>query len=328
MNTFLNMDCEQGTLKLFENNINVDLIILDPPYFSTNIKELGDNNWKTVEDYLLWFKNILNLCISLLNDNGSFYIFHNDLSLMTDILYWLKHDKDCTLRNHIKWNKFPTHDNFSRCIKTYGKNRRYGQTFVEDIYYITKQGDYFETPFSKIMKYNMQVHNLSMKDLSRLQLSKNGKVTGWVSNKLKGTQIPTEEQWIKLCELFGINNEYNKLVNEYNNQRYKFNQKYQDFSCSIEQQKELLKPFSEIWEYKKDEVNWFYTTKPLKMLKNIIQISTNEGDLVLDPFSGSGTTGIVCNLLKRNSICIEKNTEYYDNSIIRYRQFCGEPDEF
>lgn len=37
-----------------ELNVKFDLIILDPPYFSTHIKQLNDNQWKTSKDYLKW----------------------------------------------------------------------------------------------------------------------------------------------------------------------------------------------------------------------------------------------------------------------------------
>jgi DNA modification methylase len=41
-----------------------------------------------------------------------------------------------------------------------------------------------------------------------------------------------------------------------------------------------------------------------------IEISSNEGDLVLDPFMGSGTTAVACKMLKRNFIGFEINPLY------------------
>jgi len=54
------------------------------------------------------------------------------------------------------------------------------------------------------------------------------------------------------------------------------------------------------------------TQKPEALLERIILASTNEGDLVLDPFMGSGTTGVVCLKYGRRFIGIEKEKEYYD----------------
>jgi site-specific DNA-methyltransferase (adenine-specific) len=59
------------------------------------------------------------------------------------------------------------------------------------------------------------------------------------------------------------------------------------------------------------------TQKPEALLERIVLASTKEGDLVLDPFCGSGTTGIASLRLKRRFIGIEKEQEYYDISLKR-----------
>jgi len=53
------------------------------------------------------------------------------------------------------------------------------------------------------------------------------------------------------------------------------------------------------------------TQKPEKMIELIILASTDESDLVLDPFFGTGTTGVVASRLKRNWIGIEIKPEYF-----------------
>ena len=55
------------------------------------------------------------------------------------------------------------------------------------------------------------------------------------------------------------------------------------------------------------------TQKPLYLLKRIVLASTNENDIVFDPFCGSGTTGVACRCLKNRSfIGIEINKNYCD----------------
>jgi DNA modification methylase len=54
------------------------------------------------------------------------------------------------------------------------------------------------------------------------------------------------------------------------------------------------------------------TQKPEKVLEKLILISSNPGDLILDCFAGTGTTGVVAKYLKRNYILIEKLKKYYD----------------
>ena len=51
------------------------------------------------------------------------------------------------------------------------------------------------------------------------------------------------------------------------------------------------------------------TQKPVKLLERIIEMSTDEGDIVLDPVAGSGTTGIAAKNLKRSYILFDKNPE-------------------
>lgn len=60
------------------------------------------------------------------------------------------------------------------------------------------------------------------------------------------------------------------------------------------------------------------TQKPLELLLRIVRAASPEGALVLDPFSGSGTTGIACALLERSFIGIELNPEYLEIAKQRY----------
>ena len=52
------------------------------------------------------------------------------------------------------------------------------------------------------------------------------------------------------------------------------------------------------------------TQKPEKLLAKILLASTNAGDLVLDPFAGSGTTAVVAKKLERNFVAIESDEQY------------------
>ena len=52
------------------------------------------------------------------------------------------------------------------------------------------------------------------------------------------------------------------------------------------------------------------TVKPIKLMSYLITLFTREGDYVLDPFMGSGTTGLACKLLNREFIGIDFTEEY------------------
>ena len=52
------------------------------------------------------------------------------------------------------------------------------------------------------------------------------------------------------------------------------------------------------------------TVKPVKLMLWLVKLVSKEGDIVVDPFGGSGTTGMACKMLKRHYILIEKEKEY------------------
>lgn len=62
------------------------------------------------------------------------------------------------------------------------------------------------------------------------------------------------------------------------------------------------------------------TEKPEKLIKNLVLVSSSEEDLVLDCFSGSGTTAEVCKQLNRSFIGSEINEKYHRSSISRINQ--------
>jgi len=59
------------------------------------------------------------------------------------------------------------------------------------------------------------------------------------------------------------------------------------------------------------------TQKPIELLKRIITSSSNEGAVVLDPFNGSGTTGVVAKMLGRTYIGIDKDNEFLKLTVKR-----------
>jgi adenine-specific DNA-methyltransferase len=84
-----------------------------------------------------------------------------------------------------------------------------------------------------------------------------------------------------------------------------------------------------VWEFPRvrfrmDEYESHPTQKPVALLERIIKASSNVGDTVLDPFSGTFTTGFVAGSLNRRSIGIELQEEYVKIGIRRLG-LAGEP---
>ena len=62
--------------------------------------------------------------------------------------------------------------------------------------------------------------------------------------------------------------------------------------------------------------------KPIELLQTIIKLSSNEEDVVLDCFMGSGSTGVACMNLNREFIGIELNERYFNIAKERIKKHC------
>jgi site-specific DNA-methyltransferase (adenine-specific) len=90
-------------------------------------------------------------------------------------------------------------------------------------------------------------------------------------------------------------------------------QKDNNGKCELIEQKNGV-PLSDVWEIpylnpKAKERVGYPTQKPILLLERIIKIASNEGDVVLDPFCGSGTTLVAAKLLNRQYIGIDQLPE-------------------
>ena len=72
-------------------------------------------------------------------------------------------------------------------------------------------------------------------------------------------------------------------------------------------------------DMKNKDIRIHPTQKPLKLFEMILRDYSKENNLILDCFSGSGTTAIACHNLNRRFICIERDTDYYNASLERLK---------
>ncbi len=125
------------------------------------------------------------------------------------------------------------------------------------------------------------------------------------------------------------------MINKDKKSSYTFN--YEDIRVEaktgaerklIDYRKDPPQPYSSekvpgnVWDFnrvrfKMDEYENHPTQKPEALLERIIKASSNPGDIVLDPFSGSYTTSAVAVRLGRVSIGIDLNEEYYEIGLRR-----------
>jgi site-specific DNA-methyltransferase (adenine-specific) len=70
------------------------------------------------------------------------------------------------------------------------------------------------------------------------------------------------------------------------------------------------------------------TEKPISLMRDMVQLFTNHSDTVLDPFMGSGTTGVACVKLGRKFVGIEIDPKYFDIACRRIADAYKQPDFF
>ena len=101
-----------------------------------------------------------------------------------------------------------------------------------------------------------------------------------------------------------------------------------DYRKSIPAQYNTFKVPGNVWEfprvrYRMDEYENHPTQKPIALLERIILASSNPGDLILDPFSGTFTTSFVAKKTGRKSIGIEIEEEYIKIGLRRLEILCS-----
>ena len=89
-------------------------------------------------------------------------------------------------------------------------------------------------------------------------------------------------------------------------------------------------PRTNIWKYttsQNDKTN-HPAVMPEKLARDLIYSYSNENDIVLDPYMGSGTTAKMCHNLKRNFVGCELDKEYFDKAMQRINNHINQQNLF
>lgn len=240
------VDCDHiiytgDAIDVLKNEIDdssIDLIFADPPYnIGKDFNGLKDK-WKNDESYLKWCYEWIDLCVSKLKPNGSFYIM-----AATQFMPYF----DIYIRGKMSI--------LSRIVWSYDSSGVQAKNHFGSMY----------EPILFCVK-NKANYTFNSKDI--LVEAKTGS--------------------------------RRKLIDYRKNPPQPYNTK---------------KLPGNVWRYPRvryrmEEYEKHPSQKPIALLKRIIKASSNIGDTVLDPFSGTFTTSFVAKLLNRKSIGIELNEGY------------------
>ena len=311
------MMIEIGNIKIHNENCldmlknidkaSVQTIYLDPPFNSkrdyqlTVDNSLGFTDKWTDNDYTKFITELIDFSIPLLTKNGTLYfhissdcmfipesILRSKFKSVTPI-FW----KKCRSKNNVKNKLGSTIDFIFQC--TNSKKPKF------NIVYQDKDQKYLDNSF----KNKDDVGNYSLGHLVT-EPTKKGYMYEFthqdrIFNPQSGWRIK-KEVLEQLAEENRLHFPKTKKANLYkkiylHENPGKLCTDLWDDIHSISQGKELRK---------------YPTAKPVKLLERIIQISSDENDIVLDPMCGSGTTGIACKNLNRKCILNDLNKDVID----------------
>ena len=290
---------------------SVDLVLTDPPYGT-----LGKNppsKWKNKEKIASWDTDILDTekmffeISRVLRQNGKAILFSQEPYTSTLVKSAIP---SLPFLYRAMWYKNTAGNILG--AKSAMVNR------FEDI-----------CIFSKIVREETGAHPLRL--VFEKELEKSGKTKREAIALLGSTashyftsgiqfRLPTEEGFRLLKEngFIDLDFEYCRKVNEdFLSKRYT---KIKEETPSVFNLWQGGKSKSNVLEYAKDNGGYHPTQKPVKLLEDLIQTYSNEGNTILDFTMGSGSTGVACVHTKRNFIGIELNEGYFNIAKERIEQ--------
>jgi adenine-specific DNA-methyltransferase len=289
VNKIYNKDCVEFLKELPDEFI--DSCVTDPPYWGV-VEDEWDNQWKNIDEYKTWCESWIKEVSRVTKKSASFFVFGYPYQLahLLPIIesYGFKFRQQIVIWKGMK----------SAAGRVSSKLKMFPTT-TEHIYYFVKDSTNF---IRDLLQSKATEKKLTPKEINEfLGKASNGGGT-WSSiagKKQKTLQEPTREDWKKLEELFG------KLPN------------YDDIIYTFNLPMGVTDVFDDIKFYFPKGEKLHTTQKPLELMDRIILSCSNEGNLILDPFMGSGSTAISCRNLKRNFIGCELDKNYYQVCIDR-----------
>ena len=282
---------------------SVDLIYLDPPFFSNRNYEViwGDtgeirsfqDRWAGgISHYIEWLKERVEEMHRVLKPTGSIFLhcdWHSNAYIRVHILDRIF--KEDNFRNEIIWKRTTAHNDSSR----FGMNS-------DSIFYYTKSNKYtfiqqfqdYDDDYKKRFREDKNGRKFFDYDLSAKSLSGGG-----YEYEYKGVfnlwrcPIETMVQYDKDDKLYYTSNGGIRLK--------RYLEELQGLPCQT-----IWTDINPVNSQAKEKVG-YPTQKPEALLERIIKCASKEGDIVLDPFVGGGTTIAVSDRLNRQWIGIDQS---------------------
>ena len=294
----------------------VDLIYIDPPFnvgadFSYKVtiedeqflkeasvieqKAYRDTWGKGLSGYLQWFYDTIIILRELLASDGSIYVHLDDhmvhyAKVVLDEVFGIDN-----FLNEISWRRTTAHSDAKQGSKSYGRQHdillfyRVGPVWKWNQQYVPYDQDYIDSSYRMVDDNGRRFQTVD------LTAAKPG---GDTSYEWKGFKLSSGRYWAySKANMEKFEREGRIYYTKNGLPRLKY---YLDEMPGVPTQ-DLWGDISPLASQAKERLG-YATQKPEALLERIIQASSNEGDLILDCFAGSGTTAAVAEKLGRRWI--------------------------
>lgn len=264
----------------------------------------------------------------MLKPNGVMYWFHNDLPQIADLIRMLEEDTNLVYRSFIVWDKGQFRARSWKNRDPNGKTapRSWFSTCEYCLHYVGKEGikkHVYNNPlYAKKLKewYASELERLSIteKEIAEKYTQITGRKPYMLRHYFKDNQfeIPRREIWETVYTPLGFSKSYDELDAELQKE-------------TVSRTSSIIAPYTHHCDSMHNNL-WSYPTipsgskerihicqKPVEMIERIIRVSSNKGDIILDPFMGSGTTAVASINEGRQYIGFENDKECFDKATDR-----------
>lgn len=323
---------------------SIDLVLTDPPYnigVQTERKRKKIiNAWDRIDNYIPWSISWLKECQRVLKLNGVLYFWHNDIKQIAELLEAIKKETDLELISFCIWDK-----GISYRARSWQQRDPDGKTSLRSWFNIceyclhffnsprTADNSWRHTGLDKINSnpecyrplkewYAREKERLDItdKDVARKYKEVTGREPHMLRHYFRDSQfeIPTKEIFKNVYEPLGF-----KYCSSEGRQGYEgLRQEYE----GLRQEYEKLRNYHRcdamhcnIWHEPQVPTNHRLHTcqKPVKLLERMVRVSSRQDAVVLDPFMGSGSTGVAAVREGRKFIGIELDQKYFETACQR-----------
>lgn len=259
-----------------------DLVIADPPYWKV-LGEAWDYEWRTKDDYFAWSARWLDETTRVLRLGGTIFVF--GYFRMLARLSLLLEERGFLVRQEILVDKG------KRAIA--GRATRGYQLWPntsESILFAVRNSRPFIAQMLRARQQELGLTARQMNNALGVKANGGGMWSILTADNVCG-QVPTREMWGKLQETLSFDLAYERVAPTFN-AALGATSIWTDFDFYAEKR---IHP----------------AQKPLPLIERLITSCSNPGDRILDPFAGSGQTGIAAQRLERCAVLFEKDAAMY-----------------